>query len=128
MAHTFETDVGSEHLVWHVDRLWEAARELPVQQLPVAELERCLDEACWFAPDQPPTPRAVAQHAKRIYDADLSLPIILSAEGWLMDGVHRLAKAWVLGLTEIQAVRFTENPPPVERRPIGSTDREAVSG
>jgi hypothetical protein len=35
-----------------------------------------------------------------------------------MDGVHRLAKAWVLGLAEIAAVRLPANPPPGERRPV----------
>jgi hypothetical protein len=29
-----------------------------------------------------------------------------------MDGAHRIAKAWLLGLTEIPAVQFTEDPAP----------------
>ena len=51
-------------------------------------------------------------HAQRICAADLTYPIILSAEGYLMDGGHRLAKAWLMGLIEIQAVQFTEDPVP----------------
>jgi hypothetical protein len=29
-----------------------------------------------------------------------------------MDGMHRLAKAWLLGLTDIQAVQFGHDPEP----------------
>jgi hypothetical protein len=29
-----------------------------------------------------------------------------------MDGAHRVAKAWMLGQTEIEAVRFRIDPPP----------------
>jgi len=71
-----------------------------------------LDRDCWFGSSHVPTCRAVAQHAQRIWNADLAYPIILSADGGLMDGGHRLAKAWLLGLLEIQAVQFTIDPEP----------------
>jgi hypothetical protein len=38
----------------------------------------------------------------------------LSAEGFLMDGGHRLAKAWLLDLKEVRAVQFVINPEPDE--------------
>jgi hypothetical protein len=47
----------------------------------------------------------------------LSYPIILSSEGLLMDGGHRLAKAWLLNQKEIKAVQFEFNPEPDEIRP-----------
>lgn len=34
-----------------------------------------------------------------------------------MDGGHRLAKAWILGLKEIQAVQFEVDPEPDEVHP-----------
>jgi hypothetical protein len=52
---------------------------------------------------------------QRIQAADLSIPIILSADGHVMDGMHRVAKAWLLGLTEIQAVQFPQDPEPDQR-------------
>jgi hypothetical protein len=52
-----------------------------------------------------------------INEADLSQPIILSAAGYLMDGGHRLAKAWLLKRQEIQAVQFEIDPEPDEVRP-----------
>ena len=50
--------------------------------------------------------------AQRIFDADLAYPVILNAEGQLMDGAHRLAKAWMEGRTHIAAVRFPVTPDP----------------
>ena len=50
-------------------------------------------------------------------ETDLSYPVILSAEGGLFDGSHRIAKAWVLGIEEIQVVRFSVNPEPDQRVP-----------
>lgn len=67
---------------------------------------------CWFGPDLPPTCRAVAEHARRIQEARRDHPIILSADGGLMDGGHRVAQAWLAGDTRISAVRFAVDPEP----------------
>jgi hypothetical protein len=45
-------------------------------------------------------------------EADLAHPIILAAEGTVMDGMHRVAKALRLGLGEIEAVQFESDPLP----------------
>jgi hypothetical protein len=68
------------------------------------------DQNCWFR--DPPTCREVAEHARQIMDADLDFPVIFSADGRLMDGGHRIAKAWLLGHTEIKAQRFDRTPEP----------------
>jgi hypothetical protein len=66
---------------------------------------------CWFH-GKGPTCRAVAEHARRIIAADLSHPVILAADGSLMDGGHRIAKAYLLGHETIQARRFVTDPEP----------------
>lgn len=66
---------------------------------------------CWFGEDTP-TCREVARHTKKIMEADLSFPVILSSEGLLMDGGHRIAKAWIAGEETVQAVQFIEDPEP----------------
>jgi hypothetical protein len=86
-------------------------QELPASQVPIADIAE-FDMDCWFGSDTSPTCRAVAEHAQRIDRADLSFPIILSADGGLMDGGHRVAKAWLAGETHVSAVRFLEDPPP----------------
>lgn len=45
-------------------------------------------------------------------DTRVRYPVILSADGRLMDGGHRIAKAWLSGATTISAVRFTTDPEP----------------
>jgi hypothetical protein len=56
--------------------------------------------------------RAVVEHARLIAPADLSFPIILSSDGRVMDGMHRVAKAVLLGRATIEAVQFTGDPEP----------------
>jgi hypothetical protein len=51
-------------------------------------------------------------HVQRIQAADLSVPIMLSADGHVMDGIHRVATAWLLGHMEIHAVQFPQDPEP----------------
>jgi hypothetical protein len=43
---------------------------------------------------------------------DLAYPIILSADGHVMDRMHRVAKAWMLGQSTITAVQFERDAPP----------------
>lgn len=108
----FDTADSGDTLVYNVERLWMLAQELPVSTIPLSQVEDELDYPyCWFKTKKP-SPRAVARHAKLIYEADHSYPIILSAKGIVMDGVHRIAKAWLLGMTTIQAVQFVKDPEP----------------
>ncbi|MFA7249066.1 MAG: hypothetical protein WC273_05475 [Dehalococcoidia bacterium] len=71
----------------------------------------------WFDSDNPPTCRSVVEHAQRIAAADLSDPILLSPDGWVIDGMHRVARAHLDGLAEISAVRLPEYLAPDRDRP-----------
>ena len=75
-----------------------------------------LDEVSWFGagPGEGPTCRLVADHAKRIYEAKFDHPVILSSAGWVMDGMHRVCKAYLLGWQAIKAVQFVQDPEPDE--------------
>ena len=53
-----------------------------------------------------------ASLAKLIEQADLDHPIILSADGRVMDGMHRICKAWMCGNKTIKAVQFETDPTP----------------
>ena len=64
------------------------------------------------------TCRELVDHTRRIQEADLSQPVVLSAEGHLMDGFHHLAKAYLLGMDEIAAVQFEEPSEPDPIRPL----------
>jgi hypothetical protein len=107
--HNRPTPAGT--LVWDVDRLNRLAHALPVKTILLASIVE-FDEVYWFDDQYRPTCRAVVSHVQRIQAADLSVPIILSADGHIMDGMHRVAKAWLLGHTEIQARQFLRDPEP----------------
>lgn len=101
---------GGRRAFWWTERLWAAADGLPVLSVPIADIAE-FDQNCWFG-DVPPTCREVAEHARRIEAADLRYPVILSAAGGLMDGGHRIARAWLDGRADVDAVRFEVDPEP----------------
>jgi hypothetical protein len=96
-----------------MDQLWALAAALPVKKVRVCDLPG-FDEVRWFGGplNIQPTCRTVAEHARDIYDADLSYPIILSPEGEVVDGMHRICKAHLQGIGEIDAVRLVRMPEP----------------
>ena len=111
------TDHGT--LIWDVRRLVMLSRDLPRFELPLSQVAE-IDETFWFAPDGPsPTCRRVAEHARLIADVDLRHPVILSQDGRMMDGMHRVCKALLDGRKTVTAVRFSQDPEPdyVDVRP-----------
>jgi hypothetical protein len=97
-------------LAWDVDRLIECSSHLARRRIPIDTISE-LDQV-WFGDDERPTWRAMLEHVRLIERADLSFPIILSATGAVMDGMHRVAKALLEGRNEIEAVQFEEDPEP----------------
>ena len=112
--HVCVTGTATEDLVWHVPRLWQLASDLPVKLIPLETVTHYLSGH--WGPDAP-TGFDVADHVRRVLEVDVWFPIIFAAEGYLMDGMHRLLKAYVLGHEEIRSVRFPVTPEPNERRP-----------
>jgi hypothetical protein len=108
---------GTEIHLWQVPRLWILASELPIEVIRVDSLIAHFDTARWLDDDEVPTVRSIVEHARRILATDLSYPIILSSDGRILDGMHRLAKAWITNQETITAVRFEENPVPDYRIP-----------
>ena len=67
---------------------------LPVTEVPIDHIAE-FDQDCWFD-GRGATCRQLAEHARRIGSADLAYPVILSANGALMDGatVSRRLGSW----------------------------------
>src|SRR3954468_1165935 len=88
-----------------MQQLWDMAAGLPSKKVLVSELG-ALDDVRWFSErmEKLPTCRAVAEHARDIYEADFRFPIILSPSGAVLDGMHRLCKAFLIDMEEIDAV------------------------
>ncbi len=99
-------------LAWDVRRLIERSRGLPVFSLRLTAIAE-IDENHWFGyAGQSPTCRALLEHMRLIDQADLRFPIILSASGRVMDGMHRVCKAVRQGHGYVPAVQFITDPDP----------------
>jgi hypothetical protein len=99
-------------MAWDVDRLIELSKDLPGVTVPLGSI-RELDEVYWFDDaSERPTCRKVLQHMTLINEVDPSHPIILGADGRVVDGMHRVAKALLEGSEEIEAVQFESDPEP----------------
>lgn len=59
-----------------------------------------------------PTVRRVVEHVRLVREVDPAFPIILGADGRVMDGMHRVARALLDGETTVRAVRFEVDPEP----------------
>ena len=97
-------------LAWDVDRLIHLSASLPRRRVPLDRI-RELDEV-WFGSEERGTWRAMIEHIRLIEAADLAYPIVLAANGDVMDGRHRVVKAVLAGHAEIDAVQFETDPEP----------------
>jgi len=102
----YERTVDGERETWIVANLWEQAKDLPVQEMPMSAL------ILWSLHPKVKTMRDFVAHMKDVLEADISYPIILDEDGWVMDGRHRIAKALLEGHEKIKFVRFDVTPSP----------------
>jgi hypothetical protein len=97
---------------WDVDRLIELSRDFPVINVPLTSITD-LDSNYWFGDGfGDPTVRNVVDHMRLVQAVDTEFPIILAADGRVMDGMHRVARALLAGQPTIQAVQFEITPEP----------------
>ena len=59
-----------------------------------------------------PTTADIVEHMRLVEAADLAYPILMDAEGKLMDGMHRVAKALLAGHSHIHAQLLPQTPAP----------------
>jgi hypothetical protein len=97
---------------WDVRRLVELSGSLLVERVSLSDI-RELDEPYWTGHgDGRLTCRDIVDHARLISDCNLAYPVILSADGRVMDGMHRICKALLEGKDSVRAVRFVVDPKP----------------
>lgn len=113
MRQKHSTIRDGKRLVWYTEQLWSKARSLTPFDVELSFI-RELDEDCWFGSGKKPTLREIAAHCERIGAVSLDWPIILNADGSLMDGGHRVCRALLEGRKTIRAVRFDAMPDPDE--------------
>ena len=96
---------------WNVPRLISLSRSLPVFNISISDIGE-VDSIYWFDQDNQPTCRSIIEHTRKILRADLSKPVILSENGLVMDGMHRICKAILDGKSTVTAVQFAKDPEP----------------
>ena len=97
--------------MWDVSRLRDAAKDLVLGEVLLSSISE-IDSVYWFDDEHPPTCKAVIEHVRRIRSADLSDPVLLSPDGYVIDGMHRVAKALLEGQVSIRAKTLPEYPEP----------------
>lgn len=112
----FEQD--GEVRLWRVERLWEFSKDLPVFDYEISSFNG-FDKDVWFGQQQKPTINNVLEHFRKIEKADMKYPIILSREGIVLDGVHRICRAHLAGQRTVLAVQFEIDPEP-DRKQMAS--------
>jgi hypothetical protein len=107
--HSRDTKAG--RLIWDVRKLIKLAHDLPIKKVPLVQIAE-IDENWWYQDGEVPSVRSFVHHTQLMEAADLSYPVLLCAEGRLMDGMHRVAKALMQAKPRIQARQFPKTPPP----------------
>ena len=102
--------VGDDTYIWDVHRLLELSQNFQVKDALLSEIKE-LNEAYWF-PDTHPTTQQIIEHIQLIQDSDLKYPIILSADGRVMAGMHRVAKPKLLNHSTLQPLPVCPTPTP----------------
>lgn len=98
---------------WRMPTIWSAADGKPIVMVAIEGLQ-ILDEVVWFGgpKDVKPTVRKIAEHARDMMNADLGYPIVMTTSGDVLDGAHRIAKAYLQGQHSVAAVLLDDWPPP----------------
>ena len=99
------TIVDGKRYVWDVERLWRLAEGLKVFEIDPLSIKE-IDEDCWYGGTKTPTIANIIDHVRRIENCSFDHPIILNANGDLMDGGHHVAKAILQKAISIKAVQF----------------------
>lgn len=95
---------------WYdVVRLWEYAISLPGSRIGADQFPRLMDTEIWNG-DTPNDHSFDGEHWERVLEADLEFPILSWMENGsleVVDGFHRITKAFLLDRSFIRAVDVT---------------------
>ncbi len=107
---------SDEKAIYSVDMMlaYLNTHKHPMVSIPMSDFEWQLEQNVWgdWSPKdvlEHMTAKKYAENAERIRHADLSYPIIVTSKGVLVDGYHRVAKAYKEGKTTMKAYVFDGN-------------------
>lgn len=120
--HGYVENDDTHYYYWKASRLWELSETMTIEHITLDSFDWENDNFICNSLNNPPLWRDIGNQTKQILAADLQYPIIISDEGDIMDGMHRVLKSYVFGLPTIKAVRFDRNPEPDLILPIDDKD------
>ena len=98
---------------YDVEKLWAITKDNKVDETSVKSLEKRLKDLCWgkkgskySAHDVLADKKKYKEDYKRILEADLEYPIMIH-NGYIVDGVHRLAKAYLDKIATIKTQKIS---------------------
>ena len=108
--HLRKSDQGLQ--AWDVDSLIRLTANLEVIELPLSDILE-LDEPYWYDSEgHKPTCKSIAEHIRLVQATDLAYPIIICPAGRVMDGMHRVVKAFLEERKFLLAYRLPSLPTP----------------
>ncbi|MDM1521974.1 hypothetical protein HX088_01600 [Empedobacter sp. 225-1] len=104
--------INQQFYIWDVDRLISLTQNILPKKIPLSAISE-LNESYWYSNEgDVPTCKSIAEHMILVNNADLSYPIILCPEGKIMDGMHRVVKAYLNDYISIHAYQLKKLPEP----------------
>lgn len=101
---------GKKHKV--ADLINQSKYEISFE-LHINELKFKMTDKVWLSNGKKCSPNMVVhdlnafpEHMRRILKADLNYPILITNDGHIIDGYHRIAKANLLGITKIKCIKM----------------------
>ena len=108
----FRKSAKGQLLIWDVKKLVKKSQHLKVISIKVDQVKE-LNQCYWYElGEEKPTCLNIIEHMKIIEDVDLSYPILLCADGRIMDGMHRVCRAKLENRETIDAIQFELTPEP----------------
>ena len=116
-------EVNGETLIWDVDKLVKISEHYLPKEVMIESIDD-IDKNFWFqGKDDVPSVREIAKHLEYAEKTSFKYPVILSSDGGVMDGMHRILKALMKGKETIKVVQFLEDPEPDHKNvPLKSLD------
>lgn len=120
--HGYVESDGIRQYYWKAQTLWKLAESMATEEVSLSHFDWTNDNFRCNSLSNPPMWRDIGDHLKQTLAADLRYPIVISADGNVMDGMHRILKCYALGMESVKAVRFRTNPEPDLVRRVISID------
>lgn len=105
-------EVNGDTLIWDVDKLVKISEHYLPKEVMIESIDD-IDKNFWFQGNNDvPSAREIAKHIEYAEKTSFKYPVILSSDGSVMDGMHRILKALMKGKETIKVVQFLEDPEP----------------